>query len=79
MSACSFNRLLQLVDKQLDLDGQLKVYDHLDRCGICRDAVYQLSRERDKAFFIYRAYSAEPYNVRHRIHEAAGSLGVYAR
>jgi len=31
MSACSFNRLLQFVNKQLDLDGQLQVYGHLDR------------------------------------------------
>lgn len=54
MSACSFDRLLQLVNKQLDLDGQLEVYNHLERCDICRDAVHQLSRERDRAFFIYR-------------------------
>lgn len=79
MSACSFNRLLKLVDKQLDLDGQLEVYGHLERCDICRDAVYQLSHERDKALFIYCAYPVEPYNVRHHIDEAAGSLGVYAR
>jgi len=79
MSVCSFSRLLQLVDKQLDLDGQLEVYGHLERCDICRDAVYQLLRDRDKALFIYRAYRAEPYNVRHHIDEAAGSLGVYAR
>ena len=55
MSACSFRRLLQFINKQLDLDGELKVYDHLDRCDICRDAVYQLSRDRDEAFFIYPA------------------------
>jgi len=30
MSACSFDRLLQLVNKQLDLDGQLEVYGHND-------------------------------------------------
>ena len=60
MSACSFNRLLQLVNKQLDLDGQLEVYDHLDRCDICRDAICQISRDRDKAFFIFRAYRVKP-------------------
>ncbi len=60
MSDCSFKRLLQLANKQLDLDGQLKVYDHLDRCDICRDAVYQISRDRDKAFFIYCAYRVKP-------------------
>jgi hypothetical protein len=52
MSACSFNRLLQLVNKELDLDGQLEVYRHLDQCDICRDAVCQLSCDRDEAFFI---------------------------
>jgi anti-sigma factor RsiW len=51
---------LQFVDKELDLDGRLEVYDHLDRCDICRDAVYEVSRDRDEAFFIYRMYRAEP-------------------
>ena len=60
MSACSFDRLLQFVNKRLDLDGQLEVYDHLDRCDICRDAVYQLSRDQDEAFFIYRAHGGNP-------------------
>ena len=60
MSACSFDRLLQLVDMKLDLDRQLEVYDHLDRCDICRDAVYEVSRDRDEAFFIYRMHRAEP-------------------
>jgi predicted anti-sigma-YlaC factor YlaD len=54
MSACNFNRLWQLVNKQLDLDGLLETYNHLDRCDICRDAIYQLARERDRAFFFYR-------------------------
>jgi predicted anti-sigma-YlaC factor YlaD len=63
MSACSFGRLLQFTNKQLDLDGELKVYDHLDRCVICRDAVYQLSRDRDEAFFIYRAPCVKTFVV----------------
>jgi hypothetical protein len=70
MSACSFNRLLQFANKQLDLDGQLEVYDHLDRCGICRDAVCQISRDRDEAFFIYRAYRERPSVRRHRVYAA---------
>ena len=74
MSVCSFSRLLQLVGKQLDLDGQLEVYGHLDRCDICRDAVYQLSRDRDEAFFIYRAHCVEPFVVQHPIDVAVGSL-----
>jgi hypothetical protein len=59
MRACSFSRLLQLADKQLDLNAQLEVYDHLDRCDICRDAICQISHDRDKAFFIYRAYNVK--------------------
>ncbi len=50
MGACSFDRLLQFINERLDLDGQLEVYDHLDQCPICRDAVCQLFRERDGAF-----------------------------
>ena len=49
MGVCDFSRLLQFTNKQLDLDGQLEIYDHLDRCDICRDAYYQLSRDRHKA------------------------------
>ena len=59
MSACSFDRLLQFVNKQLDLDGQLEVYDHLDRCNICREAVYQLSHDLDGVPFTCRAHSAK--------------------
>lgn len=56
MTGCNFERLVQLLDKQLDLDAKLEVFDHLDRCDNCRDAVYQISRDRDSAFFIYRPY-----------------------
>jgi predicted anti-sigma-YlaC factor YlaD len=77
MSACSFNRLLQFVNKQLDLDGQLEIYDHLDRCNICRDAVYQLSRDRDRALFIYRVCRMRP-SVVQRPRDAAVSLRVPA-
>ena len=75
MKACSFDRLLQFVNKQLDLDGQLEVYDHLDRCDICRDAVYQLARDRDEAFHVCRAHRVKPFVVHHPIDAAAGSLG----
>jgi predicted anti-sigma-YlaC factor YlaD len=48
MSTCNFEYLLQLVNNQLDVDKQLEVYDHLDRCDICRDAVYQISRDLNR-------------------------------
>ena len=56
MSGCNFEKLVQLLDKQLDLDGKLEVFDHLDRCDNCREAVYQIARDRDSAFFIYRPF-----------------------
>jgi hypothetical protein len=58
MSTCSFKKLVQLLDKQLGLDEKLEVLAHLESCTICRDAVYQISRDRDESFFIRR-----PYNV----------------
>ncbi len=48
-----------LLNKQLDLDGKLEVLDHLDMCETCRDMIYQLSRNRDKAFFVYKPYVDE--------------------
>jgi hypothetical protein len=54
MNACSFEQLLQLLNKQLDLDKQLEVYDHLGQCGVCHDAVYQLSRDQDGALVLFR-------------------------
>jgi hypothetical protein len=56
MSACSFKMLVMLLDKKLNLDKKLEVLDHLDSCKICRDAVYQISRDRDEAYFVHRPY-----------------------
>ena len=77
MSACSFHRLLQFVNKEMDLDGQLEVYDHLDRCDICRDAVCQLLRDRDEAFFIHRAYRVKQSDLQQPMEAAVGSPGAY--
>ncbi len=59
MSACSFKKLVLLLDKKLTLDEKLEVLNHLDSCKICRDAVYQISHDRDEAFFIHRPYNVE--------------------
>ncbi len=59
MTACSFKKLVLLLDKKLGLDDKLEVLDHLDTCKICRDAVYQISRDRDEALFIRRPYNVE--------------------
>jgi hypothetical protein len=56
MSTCSFKMLVMLLDKKLNLDKKLEVLDHLDSCKICRDAVYQISRDRDEAYFVHRPY-----------------------
>jgi len=61
MSACSFQKLVQLLDKQLELDEKLEVLDHLHSCAICRDAVYQISRDRDEPLFIHRPYNVEKH------------------
>ena len=59
MSACNFEYLLEFVNNQLDPDKQLEVYGHLYRCDICRDAVYQISRDLNRALFIYCARCAK--------------------
>jgi hypothetical protein len=59
MAACSFKKLVQLLDKQLSLDDKLEVLNHLDSCKICRDAVYQISRDRDEGLFVHRPYNVE--------------------
>ena len=51
---CSFQKLVQLLDKQLKLDEKLEVLAHLESCSICRDTVYQLARDRDERLFIRR-------------------------
>jgi hypothetical protein len=56
MSSCNFDKLLKLVDEQLDLDGQLEVFNHLDCCDNCRDAVYHILRDRDAGYFVVRPY-----------------------
>ena len=53
MTQCSFEKLIKLLDKELDLDGQLDILDHLDRCENCREAVFHISRDRDGDLFIY--------------------------
>jgi len=75
MCACSFGRLLQFLNKQLDLDAQLEVYDHLDRCDICRDTVYQLARDRDGVLSVNCTHRLKPFVVQHSADAAAGSPG----
>ena len=77
MSACSFDRLLQFVNQQLDPDEQLAVYDHLEQCDICRDAVCQLSCDLDEALFIHRAHRVKPSIVLRPVNAVAVSPDAY--
>ena len=61
MGACSFQKLVQLLDNKLDLDEKLEVLDHINSCKICRDAVDQISRDRDDVYFIRRPYNVEKH------------------
>jgi hypothetical protein len=61
MSACSFKKLVQLLDKQLAIDEKLEVLAHLESCSICRDAIYQISHDRDEKLFIHKPYNVEKH------------------
>jgi len=63
MTACNFDKLLRLIDNELDLDSELELFEHLDWCETCRDAIYQLTRDRDSAFLVYRKYNTEKLAV----------------
>ena len=61
--ACSFEKLVLYLDKQLDIDGQLEVLNHIDECDVCQDAVYQIRRDRDYNLIIRRPYKLEKIPV----------------
>ncbi len=54
MGACNLQRLEQLLDKKLTLNARLEAFDHLDKCRHCREAIYFISHDRDRALFVYR-------------------------
>ena len=58
MMSCSFDKLVRYLDQQLDLDARLELLEHLDECETCRDAIFQLSRDRDAKLFVYRPYNS---------------------
>jgi hypothetical protein len=53
MTRCDFDKMVRYLDKQLNIDEKLELYDHLDRCDVCREAIYLLARDRDAALFVY--------------------------
>jgi anti-sigma factor RsiW len=59
MTRCDFDKMVRYLDKQLSLDEKLELFDHLDQCEVCREAIYLLARDRDTALF-----SCHPATVR---------------
>ena len=59
MMSCNFEKLVQLLDKQLSVDDKLDVLDHVEHCEPCREAIYHISRDRDEEYFIYRPYRTD--------------------
>lgn len=57
---CDLDKLKMLLERRLDLEEDLELFDHLDKCESCRMAIYSLSRDRDKAYLIYRPYRIKP-------------------
>ncbi len=58
MKGCSLERLVLLLDRKLSLNTQLGIFDHLDRCWYCKEAVYRIARNRDLALFLSRSRRA---------------------
>ena len=69
MNGCSFEKLLELLDRQLSADRALVVFDHLDRCTICRQAMHQVCRDRRQALSTRRTYRTPGYGLRVRAPE----------
>jgi len=44
--------------KGMDINAILEMFGHLDECEVCRDALYQISRENDAMLFIRSARRA---------------------
>jgi hypothetical protein len=44
----------------LSLDEKLELFDHLDQCEVCREAIYLLARDRDTALFSCRPATVGP-------------------
>jgi hypothetical protein len=41
--------LVECLDGRLDTDGQLEVFNHVERCDVCFEAMFELVRERNLA------------------------------
>jgi hypothetical protein len=59
VSGCSFEKLLRFLEERLDLTGKLELLIHLLMCDICREAIHQISRDRDEALSLGREYGRQ--------------------
>ncbi len=67
MYRCSFGKLVQLLDEELDPDRRFEVLNHLRVCDNCREAVYFIWRGRDQESFVHsrdRLRGKAPASVR---------------
>jgi anti-sigma factor RsiW len=64
MNGCSFEKLIDLLDGQLSADRALVVFDHLDRCPICRQAIHQMCRDRRQALSTRHTYRTLGHGLR---------------
>jgi hypothetical protein len=45
-----FDKLVRLLDKELDVAAQLDVFRHIDECETCGDVIYEISRDGIRTF-----------------------------
>jgi hypothetical protein len=63
----------------LDLAGELEIYNHVNKCEICRDAACQLLHDRGGVLLLYHAYRLKSSSVQNPIRAAKRSLGACRR
>jgi anti-sigma factor RsiW len=71
MNGCSFEKLIDLLDGQLSADRALVLFDHLDRCAICRQAIHQMCRDRRQSLSTRRTYRTVDHGLGVRVPETS--------
>lgn len=50
---CDFEKLYLYLNKDLDVETQSEVLDHLGKCEICCQAICQIARDQEAELFIH--------------------------
>jgi hypothetical protein len=50
---CNFDKLWRFLNKDLEPAGRAEVISHMEKCEICREAVYNLARDRAAEYFLH--------------------------